>query len=341
MRAAADILVYRRLARFVGQCSLIWLATSSWGVAQGPSDPSQSGAEAATARSATERATAATGKQIQELIQKLGSDQFQERESASAALLAIGEPALIQLAAAERGKVVETSSRARAIRERIERDRFETTATQFKRDPDPKASYGLPGWRTFSQVAGTSRPAKRLFLEMLEQRPIVALCLESLGDGPGPDITIPDGVFDGLPGEPVARLRLVVARTCTEIRHNVLVKRQVAQPGDLIAILVAGQVIDDVPAEVHEVTRLLCNMQTLNRIMQMPGAGPSARKLMGGWFKKAPLSLSAEVFNWSRLYRILEGREMVKRVLDAPTDVESKADAFVYLCVQGTRKTCH
>ncbi len=72
--------------------------------------------------------------------------------------------------------------------------------------------------------------------------------------------------------------------------------------------------------------------------MQMPGAGPSARKLMGGWFKKAPLSLSAEVFNWSRLYRILEGREMVKRVLDAPTDVESKADAFVYLCVQGTEE---
>ncbi len=136
----------------------------------------------------------APSQQIQQLIEKLGAEQFQQREAASAALLEIGEPALLPLATAERGKDAEVSSRAKAIRERIERERFEAISLRFKRDPDPTANYDLPGWKSFAAAAGTSRPAKRLFLEMLEQRHIIAMCLESLSGG-----QVPEGVFDGLP----------------------------------------------------------------------------------------------------------------------------------------------
>lgn len=264
--------------------------------------------------------------EIQQLIEKLGAEQFQEREVASAALLEIGEPALLPLSTAERGKDSEVVARARAIRERIERDRFETISFSFKRDPDPTASYGLPGWKSFSKVAGTSRPAKRLFLEMLDDRSLVALCLEALDGG-----NVPDGTFDGLPGDPQARLRAVVGKTCTEIRDSVLKARQTAQTGDLIAILVAVQLLDSPEQEVHDTARLLCNTGALSRMMSMPGAAPTARKMMGAWFMKVPAAYGSEVLNWSNLYRIPEARQMALRMLDAQIEVEMKADALLSL----------
>lgn len=268
--------------------------------------------------------------QIQQLIEKLGANQFQERELASAALLEIGEPALLPLATAERGKDAEISSRSKAIRERIERERFEAISLSFKRDPDPSASYGLPGWKSFSRVAGTSRPAKRLFLKMLDDRSIVAICLESLEGG-----KVPDGVFDGLPADPQERLRTVVGKACTEIRFNLLKGGQPAETGDLITMLVAVQLMEEPPQEVHETARLLCNMGALNRMMQMPGAAPSGRKIMGAWFLKAPVIYGSEVLNWSFQHRIPEARQMALRMLESPVDPELKADAFMSLSLFG------
>lgn len=268
--------------------------------------------------------------QIQQLIEKLGANQFQERELASAALLEIGEPALLPLATAERGKDAEVSSRSKAIRERIERERFEAISLSFKRDPDPAASYGLPGWKSFSRVAGTSRPAKRLFLKMLDDRSIVALCMESLDGG-----NVPDGVFDGLPADPQLRLQTVVGKACTEIRFNLLKSGQSAETGDLITMLVAVQLLEEPPREVHDTARLLCNMGALNRMMQMPGAAPSGRKIMGAWFLKAPVVYGSEVLNWSFQHRIPEARQMALRMLESPMEPELKADAFMSLSMFG------
>lgn len=269
---------------------------------------------------------ASSPQEIQALIEKLGANQFQEREQASAALLEIGEPALLPLSTAERGNDAEICSRAKAIRERIERDRFEAISLSFKRDPDPTASYGLPGWKSFSKVAGTSRPAKRLFLKMLDDRSIVALCLESLEGG-----KVPDGVFDGLPEDPQKRLRAVVGKACTDIRQNVLRAGKSAETGDLITMLIVVQLIEEPPLEIHETARLLCNTGALNRMMLMPGAAPSARKIMGGWFVKVPVAYGSEVLNWANLHRIPEARQMALRMLDSTLDAESKADALMSL----------
>ena len=288
-----------------------------------------------TARSAANATVApkstATSQQIQQLIEKLGDEEFQQRESASAALLSIGEPALLPLSTAERGKDAEISSRAQAIRERIERERFEAISLKFKRDPDPNANYDLPGWKSFAKAAGTSRPAKRLFLEMLEQRHIIAMCLESLAGG-----QVPEGVFDGLPEDPQHRLRAVVAKMCTEIRQGMLWEGKGPEAGDLITLLIVAQVLDDPPVEVHDTARLLCNMGGLNRLMALPGAIPSARKIMGAWILKVPVTYGAEALNWANQHRIPEARQMALRMLDAKMEPEYKATALLGLSQFGT-----
>ena len=299
---------------------------------QAATNPTASGKNAGgqVTEKAKDKATTATGQQIQQWIEKLGAEQFQVRESASAALLEIGEPALLQLSTAERGKDAETSSRAKAIRERIERDRFEAISINFKRDPDPTASYGLPGWKSFAEVAGTSRPAKRLFLEMLECHSTVALCLESLKGG-----SVPEGAFDGLPDEPRTRLRSVVGKTCNDLRQGLFLEGKNAEPGDLITMLVVSHELGDVPLEVHETTRMLCNMGALNRLMLMPGAQPSGRKIMGVWFQSVPVAYGSEVFNWARQYRIPEVRQTALRVLESPIEIEIKVDALMSLSAFG------
>ncbi len=269
--------------------------------------------------------------QIQQLIEKLGSNRFQERDAASAQLLDIGEPALLPLSTAERGHDAEVSARAKAIRERIEYERFETIALKFTRDPDPAANYGLPGWKSFSSAAGTSRPAKRLFLKMLEDRAIVALCLESLDKG-----QVPDGVFEGLPEDPEARLRAVIGKTCSEIRNNIFALGKSPEAGDLITMLVVVQALKDTPMEVHETARMLCNMGALSRLMAMPGAAPCGRKIAGAWFLKTPVSYGSEVLSWARQHRIPEARNVALRMLDSQIENEFKVDAFLSLAIFGT-----
>ncbi len=265
----------------------------------------------------------ASAQRIQQLIDQLGSEQFLERETASAALLEIGEPALLPLHTAERGKDSEVSSRAKAIRDRIEHDRFEAISLSFKRDPDPTASYGLPGWKSFSKAAGTSRPAKRLFLEMLEHRAVFAMCLESIDGG-----KVPEGVFEGLPDDPEQRLKTVVGKACLEIRTNLLSLYRPAEAGDLIAMLVVMQVLDEPPVEVHDATRMLCNMGGLARLMAMPGAAPAARKIIGVWMLKAPVTYGEDLLSIAGQVRVPEARNMALRMLDAPVETQAKAQAF-------------
>ncbi len=245
-------------------------------------------------------------------------------------MLQIGEPALLPLSTAERGRDAEVNARAKAIRERIERERFEAISLSFKTRSRSHGQLWIAGWKSFSKIAGSSRPAKRLFLKMLDDRSIVALCLESLDGG-----QVPDGVFDGLPADPQLRLRSVVGKACTEIRFNLLRGGKPAETGDLITMLIVVQLLDNPPMEVHDTMRLLCNMGALNRMMLMPGAAPSGRKIMGAWFLKAPVDYGPEVLSWAYQHSIPEARQMALRMLESNADPELKAGAFLSLSIFG------
>ncbi len=324
-----------KLARKLTVLSLCGWLMCAWTVTNASAQPpaqtqSKNQAAASVADSGTKAKEANAGR-IQSLIERLGSEKFNEREQASAELLRIGEPALLPLLSAEQSRDAEVRTRATSIRERIEHDRFEETAQNFKRDPDPAASYGLPGWKSFSKVAGTSRPAKRLFLTLIEERRIVALCLENIDGG-----TVPEGVFEGLPEDPQLRLRTVAGQACADIRNNLLVIGTGPQPGDLISMLVSVEMLSEPPQDVHEAIRLLCNMGALDSLLANPGAGASVRKMLGNWFRRVPVSYAHDVFSLGRQHLIPETADMARRVLATAADGEVRTRAFVMLSAFGS-----
>ncbi len=118
---------------------------------------------------------------------------------------------------------------------------------------------------------------------------------------------------------------------CTEIRQSLLWEGKGPEAGDLITLLVVVQVLEDPQMEVHETARLLCNMGGLNRLMAMPGAIPSARKIMGAWFLIATVAYGPEALNWANQHRIPEARQMALRMLDSKLEAEYKASALLSL----------
>lgn len=269
--------------------------------------------------------------QVQELIDQLGSDRFQEREAASAELLAIGEPALLALATAEQGSDAEVRKRARAIRERIENDKFDVLAQSFIRDPDPTASYGLPGWTSFSRAAGASRTAKRLFLDMLERRRLIGLCLEAIDGG-----SVPAGVFEGLPADPQQRLWTVVGMTCREIRQSLYQKGNRPVTGDCIALLVAAAVLDNPPQDLHDTIKSEYQFGGYQTLLLQPSARVSTRRMLGKWMLKAPVTMAEDVISIAHQTQVAEGADMARRLLAAPAEDAAKAQALICLARFGS-----
>ena len=263
---------------------------------------------------------------IQALIEQLGADEFRLREEASMELMRIGEPALLALIAAEQGSDFEIRQRAKAIRSRIEREKYDALAQTFMRDPNPAASYGLPGWKSFSSAAGATRTAKRLFLEMIEKRRIIALSLEAIDGG-----QLPEGVFEGLPTEPQKRLWTVIGKTSTEIRRSLFEKGDRPVDGDVLALLVSAAVLDQPPQDLHDAIRSELHFGGVEQMMSQPSSRVCIRKLLGKWMLKAPLSMGEEVLGFSNLYKVPEGADMARRLLQAHTDKEVVSKALLCL----------
>jgi hypothetical protein len=285
------------------------------------------GVPAATGGSAPASASGA----VPQLIHQLGADTFEAREQAAQQLVRIGEPALVALRAAEQGTDAEIRTRASQIRSTIERDVFERVARNFLQDSDPAASHGLPGWGQFSSVAGHSRSAKRIFLNMLERQRLLAERLEALAV---------EGSEAAAPGTPASdaryNLRMAAGQAAADLRTMLLARRDDERIGDIAALLLATGLEPNVPGEVHSTMRLLLFRGQFNSMMRQNGYAASLRKLLGVWAKAAPLTMADEVLQVTQLHNVPEGAEMARRVLEGRPEIETATTAMHILARFGT-----
>jgi HEAT repeat protein len=122
------------------------------------------------------RELASSEAQLSELIANLDSANFAVRESASRDLIKIGEPAIKRLSEIPSSSSFELRHRAKLIRSSIANTAFDALSREFLLDIDHTHSHGLPGWRAFRSMVGSSRTGKLLFLEMVrEQRALLEL----------------------------------------------------------------------------------------------------------------------------------------------------------------------
>lgn len=123
--------------------------------------------------------------EIAELVAKLGSQKFNEREAATRQLQKVGQAALPQLREATQSKDREIRIRAEQLVKAMEEKIRKSVTLKFLRETDPSLDYGMKGWKFASGILGTTRKSRELYLQIYQADPkLVALLEESPDTAP-------------------------------------------------------------------------------------------------------------------------------------------------------------
>lgn len=118
-------------------------------------------------------------KEVDELIDQLGSNEFAEREYAAKRLVEIGMPCVDKLRDLKSAADSEVQFAASRIVKKIVRSDFENRIEAFlAASDDDAADFGLPGWEVYSQQVGSSKNARELFASMQRLHPRLMKSLE-------------------------------------------------------------------------------------------------------------------------------------------------------------------
>jgi hypothetical protein len=117
--------------------------------------------------------------EVKLLTARLGDRSFSVREAATTRLAELDvsiRPALVE---ATKSRDAEVRMRARRILVMVNQRYFESRLRAFIADVDGKQGVDLPGWSRFQSLAGKSREARELFVEMHRAEPRILEATES------------------------------------------------------------------------------------------------------------------------------------------------------------------
>lgn len=226
---------------------------------------------------------------VRSYVDQLASPDFNERERAMAALLKVGDAALLEL---EKFQVesVEAQSRIEKIVARLETERFERLSRSFLLDADPGNSYGLPAWGYYSQLVGASRTSKLLFLDMIREQPYLASSI---------DVCVCKAKSHAVDSSD--RLQALVVETAeisSRLHNDRLVRMIVPDIGDLVAVLLATSLFDgQAPVEVNELLCTCAHSVPVSTYMQRRGYSHVLRELYALWIPKTHQSMAYDALD--------------------------------------------
>ena len=122
---------------------------------------------------------AASPDEVKLLITRLGDRSFSVREAATTRLAEMDGSVRPALTEATKSRDAEVRMRARRILVIVNQRYFETRLRAFIADADGKQGVELPGWSRFQSLAGKSREARELFVEMQRAEPRILEATES------------------------------------------------------------------------------------------------------------------------------------------------------------------
>ena len=108
-------------------------------------------------------------KQVEKLIETLGSDAFEERRSASRQLQSIGADAIPQLKVGSVSDDPEISRRCQLVLDRLYAEEHRKMVAAFLLDPDSSPGNQLPGWAELKKLCGDTEQSRALIVRMHER----------------------------------------------------------------------------------------------------------------------------------------------------------------------------
>lgn len=221
---------------------------------------------------------------IEQLIQQLGSNEFETRERATNSLLQIGSSVLEPLKNLPPQTSKEIVNRSSVIVRVIEQRNLNAVAKQFLADLDDSNSHGLPAWTAFREIVGNSRFAKMLFIEMVKHQSQIAVKVEEITRLRQRGLDSHDHELQ------LSHLIEIQSQQLqTRLRSSTL------EIGDSVAAMLAVALINEqAPIETSEL--ILQNSQLgFSGYLSRPGFRPCLLQLLSRWVPKSPEAMASEV----------------------------------------------
>ena len=241
---------------------------------------------------------------IAELVEKLGSDRFEERETASRELQKIGEPALPALRNATQSKDREVRVRSEQLVKALDEKIRKTVTLKFFRETDPKLDFGMTGWRFASEYLGTGRKAKELFMEIYQADPKTIGLLETSREAGIVEVT-------NLAGRMSAKFMAGADPT-------------IGETGLLLLAMYLPEIQSNGP--VHDAVKSATFSGDYKRAIMLDDKETPARKIFGHWISIVNDANASRAMLTARETRIPESAILARRMLNTELD---DSDAMV------------
>ena len=262
--------------------------------------------------------------EVAALIEQLHSPAFKEREAATEALLALGVRSVAPLRAIE-SENLEAKTRADAILKKIDDTIFKDASRQFLRnnaEPDPEI---MPSWRHYSSIAGRSRSAKLLFLDMLRVRRDFAKLIERH--------------TESSTEENAVKVRTATEELAAELTFLRTRKAVLPELGDVVAVLMGASLLEgQAPVPVNEFLVISNYTIPVTKHIDSRGYGQALKSLFAIWIPKIHESRAADAMRIALHYKYKTGAELARRFVSENYDARTRERAIQCLAEFGNEK---
>lgn len=258
--------------------------------------------------------------EVVKLVRKLGSKSFSTREAAASGLLELGEPGLPALhrVILDSGLKLEVKNRLYQVLDQLESKKFERLSKSFLLDADPTNSYGLPAWSQYSDVVGTSRTGKMLYLDMLREQPEIMKLVEQLGNSNRP--------------EDRQKMRAACLQLADDLQNRRMSRAEYPHIGDVLALLFATTAVEgNTPNQVNDFLLSSIRMTPVSSYMQRRGHGAAIRTLYDSWLPKVDEAHADSALYSSLGYDLAAGAVVARRHLNPNYSVGTRELALQVL----------
>jgi hypothetical protein len=263
--------------------------------------------------------------ELTQLVSKLGSSDFTDRERAASKILNLGPSAISQIKTLPLSTSREIQGRLDAVLAELEQKNFKLVSESFLSDTKASNSHGLPSWNAFRELVGSSRNSKLLFLQVLKSHTEIAEMIERI-------YTLRQQ------GRASSDQETQLAAHCAMRSGQLLSRyhrRGGLEVGDCIAMLFATSTIEGlVPYEVSELIRSLSRQDFLGS-MSRPSYKPIMLELLGRWIPKSPESMAPEVMMLARRWDLKQVLPLSRRHLSKSFDPMTREQALLCLIAFG------
>ena len=236
-------------------------------------------------------------RQAQELVQKLGDDEYRVREEATASLLRLGLDALPAIEDGRREFDREIRLRCERILYLVKQQDFERKIEAFLNGKGEAPAAEFPSWEPFRGEYGDSPENRRLFVEMMRAEPQL---MTTIGRTPRPSLE-------------------TLNERCRELQQAMQTQGAEVPHGRVIALLYVA-IVGNAETNIS-VAQQVCNFCQQNSFRTAITSGKNRdvlRKMLGKWCLRGEDWVAYQMLMLALNYELPEGLAVSEKMLKNP-----------------------